>query len=110
VLACNHERFSKDYYKESFQIFDIKVFNMFPMSLMLILTAIGSIFISLRASHELPRLLAIGSAIFCSILGFALAPWPIQVLIFLLILQLERLYPFRRIGEVPVILSSKQRR
>lgn len=83
---------------------------MFPMSLMLILTAIGSIFISLRASHELSRLLAIGSAIFCSILGFALAQWPIQLLIFLLILQVERLYPFRRTEEVPIILSSKQRR
>lgn len=102
--------FLSDYCKESFQKIDLKVFNMFPMSVMLILTAIGSIFISLRASHELPRLLAIGSAIFCSILGFALAPWPIQLLIFLLILQIERLYPFRRTGEVPVILSSKQRR
>lgn len=83
---------------------------MFPMFLMLLVTAIGSIFISLRASHELLRLLAIGSAIFCSIFGFALAPWPVQLLIFLLILQLEKLYPFRRRGEVPVILDSNQRR
>ena len=83
---------------------------MFPMSMMLLVTAIGSIFIYLRASHELPRLLAIGSAIFCSIWGFALAPWPIQLLIFVMILQLEKLYPLRRRSEVTVMLSSKQRR
>ena len=84
---------------------------MFPISLMLLVTAIGSIFLSLRASHELSRLLAICSALFCSIVGFALAPWPIQLLIFLMILQLDRLYPFRRRGEVTVtLLSSRQRR
>lgn len=111
MLTWSHERFSKHYCEESFQKSDIKVFDMFPMSLMLLVTAIGSIFISLRASHELPRLLAIGSAIFCSILGFALAPWPIQLLIFLIILQLDKLYPWRRTGEVTVtLLSSKQRR
>lgn len=84
---------------------------MSPISLMLLVTAIGSIFISLRVSDELPRLLAIGSAIFCSILGFALAPWPIQLLIFLMILQLERLYPLPRKSEVTLtVLSSRQRR
>lgn len=84
---------------------------MFPLSLLLLITAIGSIFISMRATQELPRLLAVGSALCCSIVGFALAPWPIQLLIFLMILQLERLYPIRRTSEVTVdLLSSKQRR
>ena len=88
-----------------------KVLDMLPMSLILLASALGSIFISLRASQEILRLLAIGSAFFFSIFGFAIAPWPIQLLIFLLILQMERLYPFRRAGEVPITLSSfKQRR
>ncbi|CAA9282161.1 hypothetical protein AVDCRST_MAG92-3619 [uncultured Coleofasciculus sp.] len=88
-----------------------KAFNMIPMYLIFLASALGSIFIFLRASQEILRLLAIGCAIFCSIFGFALAPWPIQLLIFLLILQMERLYPFHRAGEVPVTLSSpKQRR
>lgn len=67
--------------------------------------------VALRASHEIPRLLAVGSAILCSIFCFAMTPWPIQLLIFLLILQLERLSPFRRAGEVPITLfSTKQRK
>jgi len=85
--------------------------NMLPLSLFLLISAVGSILISLRASHEIPRLLAAGSAILCSICGFAMAPWSVQVLIFLLILQLERLYPFRKVGEVPLtVVLSKQRR
>jgi hypothetical protein len=84
---------------------------MFPMSLFLLITAIGSIFISIRVSHELARLLAVGSALVCSIVGFTIAPWPIQLLIFLMILQLEKLYPIRRTSEVTVdLLSLRQRR
>ena len=86
------------------------VIEMLPIFFILLAIAIGSILISRRASHEIPRLLAAGCAIFCSIYAFALAPWPIQVLIFLLILQLERLYPFRRVGEVIVTLSPSKRR
>lgn len=83
---------------------------MLPLFILLLISALGSIVISLRAAHEIPRLLAAGSAILCSICGFAMAPWPIQLLIFLLILQLERLYPFRKPGEVALtILPSKQR-
>lgn len=84
---------------------------MLLISLILLIMAIGSIFISMRATHELLRLLAVGSALVCSIVGFAIAPWPIQLLIFLMILQLERLYPIRRTSEVTVdLLSSRQRR
>lgn len=84
---------------------------MLPMFLILLVSAVGSILISLRATHEIPRLLAAGSAILCSICGFAMAPWPVQVLIFLLILQLERLYPLGRVGEVPLtVVAPKQRR
>jgi hypothetical protein len=39
-----------------------------------------------------------------------LAPWPVQLLIFLLILQLERLYPFRRAGEVTLTISPPEQR
>ncbi len=83
---------------------------MLPTFLILLVIAIGSILISFKVSHEIPKLLTLGSAIFCSIYGFALAPWPVQLLIFLLILQLERLYSFRRIGEVTVAISSFRRK
>ncbi|MDP8966894.1 MAG: hypothetical protein M3O33_23480 [Cyanobacteriota bacterium] len=83
---------------------------MLPLFLVLLVSALGSLLLSLRASHEIPRLLAAASAIFCSICGFALAPWPVQLLIFLLILQLERLYPLRRAGEVTLTVSPPAQR
>lgn len=78
---------------------------MLPLFLILLLAAIGSIVISRRASHEISRVLAISSAIFCSIFAFAMAPWPVQILIFVLILQMERLYPWHKRGEVAVTIS-----
>ncbi|MBD0363687.1 MAG: hypothetical protein ICV55_13100 [Coleofasciculus sp. C3-bin4] len=66
---------------------------MLPMFLILLVSALGSILVSLLASHEIPRILSVGSAIFCSLFGFAMAPWPVQLLIFILILRLELLYP-----------------
>jgi hypothetical protein len=66
---------------------------MLPIFLVLLVSGFVSILIALRASHEVPRLLAFVCGIICSIGGFALAPWPIQVLIFLLILRLEWLLP-----------------
>lgn len=83
---------------------------MLPMSFILLVSALGSIFICVKATHEMPRMLAGGSAIFCGIWGFAIAPWPVQLLILILVLQLERFYPFRKAGEVPVtILPPKGR-
>lgn len=66
---------------------------MLPIFLVLLVSGFVSILIALRGSHEVPRLLAFVCGIICSIGGFALAPWPIQVLIFLLILKLEWLSP-----------------
>lgn len=83
---------------------------MLPLFLSLLILAVGSLLISLKASHEISRILAAGSAIFSLIFGFALAPWPVQFLIVFLLLALERLYPFRRLGEVPVVLTSNKRR
>lgn len=84
---------------------------MLPLFIIFLVSALGSILVALRASHEIPRLLAVASAVLCSIFCFAMTPWPIQLLIFLLILQLERLSPFRRAGEVPIALfSTKQRK
>lgn len=77
---------------------------MLPMFFFLLVSAVASIFICLKATHEMPRMLAGGSAIFCAIWGFALAPWPVQMLILILVLQLERFYPFRRAGEVTVTI------
>jgi hypothetical protein len=83
---------------------------MLPTFIFFLLSALGSILISLRASHEIPRILAGGSAIFCSLLGFALAPWPIQLLIFLLVLRLESWYPFRRVIPVKLTVPSQGQR
>lgn len=83
---------------------------MLPLYFFLLIMAVGSILISLKASHEISRILAAGCAIFCLILGFALAPWFIQVLIVVLLLALERLYPLRRLGEVPVTFTPNKRR
>lgn len=87
-----------------------KVIDMLPLFFFLMLLAVGSILISLKASHEISRILAGGCAIFCGIFGFALAPWPIQLLIVALLLGLERMYPFRRLGEVRVTLAPNKRR
>lgn len=83
---------------------------MFSISLILLLSAVGSIFLFLRASHEIPRVLAVGSAIFCLIWGVAMAPWPIQILVFMLILSFDRLYPFRTAVSELLPISSRQRR
>ncbi len=83
---------------------------MLPLFFLLILVAFGSILLSLKASHEISRILGVGCAIFCLIFGFALAPWPLQILIVAVLLVLERLYPFRRFGEVPIILTSNKRK
>lgn len=83
---------------------------MLPTFLILLVSAIGSIWLSLRVSHEVSRVLAIGSAIFCLIFGFATAPWPIQLLIFLLILGSERFYPFRKTALQFVSLSDTRKR
>jgi hypothetical protein len=71
---------------------------MLPIFLMLVAVAVGSILIYVRAAHEISRLLAIAAALFCLIFGFAMAPWPIQMAVFGLILSLERVYS---LGETP---------
>lgn len=78
---------------------------MLSLFLFFLVSAIGSIYLSLRASHEVSRVLAISSAICCSIFTFALAPWPIQILIFILLLGLEGFYPFRKTALEFVTLS-----
>jgi hypothetical protein len=82
---------------------------MLPIYFILLACALGSILISLKASHEISRILAIGFAIFCLIFGFALAPWPIQLSIVVALLAWERIQPFRRLGEVSVTLPSNKR-
>ncbi|NEP30222.1 MULTISPECIES: hypothetical protein [Moorena] len=79
---------------------------MLPLFLILLVTALGSILISWRVSHEIPRLLGVGSTIVCLIFGFAMAPWPVQVLMLLLILSLERFYPFSRTASEAILISK----
>ncbi len=83
---------------------------MLPIYFLLLLCTFGSILISLKASHEISRIIAVGFAFFCLIFGFALSPWPIQLLIVTLLLSLERLYPLRRLGAVPVTLTPNKRK
>lgn len=72
-----------------------------PPFLVLLVSAFGSILVSVRASHEIPRILAIGSAMFCLIFGFAMAPWMVQLPIFLVFLSWARPYRFVRISPEP---------
>lgn len=83
---------------------------MLPTFLILLISAIGSIWLSRRADHEVSRVLALSSAIFCLIFGFGLAPWPIQLLIFLLMLGLDRLYQLRKTAVEFVTISAAKRR
>jgi hypothetical protein len=83
---------------------------MLPMFLILLVSAFVSLLIYLRASHEIPRILAAGSAIFCSIWAFAMAPWPIQLLVVFLIFRLEWVYPFTKLGEVTLTISPYRRK
>ena len=95
---------------EGFQAIYTEVRDMLPFFFFFVLVAFGSILLSLKASHEISRILAGSCAVFCLILGFALAPWFIQILIVIGLLVLERMYPFRRLGEVPVTLTPNKRR
>lgn len=83
---------------------------MLPTYFILLVCAIGSILVFSRASHEIPRLLAVGSAVFCLIFGFAMAPWPIQLLICLLIFRLEWLYPYSKPGAVTLPILPIRRK
>lgn len=83
---------------------------MLPIFFLLLIGAFGSILISLKASHEISRILATGFAIFCLIFGFAFAPWPVQLLIVLILLAVERRYSFRQFGEIPVALYPAKRK
>ena len=95
---------------ESLQAIYTEVRDMLPLFFFLVLLAFGSILLSLKASHEISRILAGSCAVFCLIFGFALAPWFIQVVIVIGLLVLERIYPLRRLGEVPVTLNSNKPR
>lgn len=61
------------------------ILPIFP--LILLLTAIGSIFIYQKASHEVTRMLAAGAAVVCLIWGFSIAHWSIHLLCLCLLLR-----------------------
>jgi hypothetical protein len=110
VLPYNGDTFAVMRADEGLQAIYTEVRDMLPLFFFLILVAFGSILLSLKASHEISRILAGSCAVFCLIFGFALAPWFIQVLIVIGLLVLERIYPLRRLGEVPVTLTPNKRR
>ncbi len=59
--------------------------------LLLLIFALGSIWISTQTSNDIPFVLAGASGLICLIWGFAFAHWSIQLLI---VLGLWRLYKF----------------
>lgn len=49
-------------------------------------TALGAAFVYLSASGEIPRIMALTIVAICFVLDLVLAPWPIQLLILMLVL------------------------
>lgn len=63
------------------------ILPMFPI--LLIVTALGSVFLYLRTSHEIYGVLAIGTAIVCLIWGLVVAHWSIHVVTLLLLFKFK---------------------
>lgn len=53
-------------------------------------TAVGAAFVYLSASGEIPRIMALTIVALCFVLDLVLAPWPIQMLILILVLFTTR--------------------
>ncbi|AFY84507.1 hypothetical protein [Oscillatoria acuminata] len=71
-----------------------------PSAYLTLLTiSIGSVWIYLRASSDIPFVLAALTAVVCFIWGFALAPWFVQLFIIGLVLGLDKFY-FSKAGRL----------
>ncbi len=73
--------------------------------LLLLIAALGNLFLYQRSTHELPRLLSAGIAVVCLVWGFAIAHWSIHLLSLLLLLKFRQL-PF---VSASVLVSSRDR-
>jgi hypothetical protein len=64
-----------------------------PSAYLALLTiSFGSVWIYLRASKDVPFVLAALTSVVCFIWGFAVAPWLVQLLILGLVLSLDKFY------------------
>lgn len=64
-----------------------------PAAYLTLLTiSMGSACVYLRASADIPFVLAALTAVVCFIWGFALAPWMVQLLIVGLLIGFDKLY------------------
>jgi hypothetical protein len=63
---------------------------MSSLLLISLLTALGAAYFYLNVSEEIPRIMALTIVAICFILDLALAPWPIQLLILMLVLIATR--------------------
>ncbi|MFW6357960.1 MAG: hypothetical protein ACOC0N_01895 [Chroococcales cyanobacterium] len=68
--------------------------------LLLLATALGSIFLHHRTSNEIYRVLAACTTIVCLIWGFAIAHWSIHLLCLVL------LFKFNRVALVKIVSSN----
>lgn len=72
-----------------------------PAAYLTLLTiSLGSVWVYLRTSADVPYVLAALTAIVCFIWGFALAPWLVQLLIVGAVIGVDKLYlsKARRLG------------
>ncbi|NJK99533.1 MAG: hypothetical protein HC910_02835 [Spirulinaceae cyanobacterium SM2_1_0] len=74
--------------------------------LLLLILALGNLYLYQRADHELSRVLTAGIAVACLVWGFVIAHWSIHLLCLLLLLKFRHL-PF--VSASSVLVSSRER-
>lgn len=66
-----------------------------PFFVVLLLIALASFLLFQRTVQEIYRFLTAVNALICLILGFAFAPWQVQLVVVFLLLCWERFYHFK---------------
>jgi hypothetical protein len=59
------------------------------LPIILLIVALGSVFVYQKTAHEVTRVLAASSVIVCLVWGFAVAHWSIHLLCLLFLLKLR---------------------
>lgn len=62
------------------------------MYLIVLAVALGALLVFFRVSEDIWSILAAATALVFSIWGFALTPWPVQLILVWLVLGWERIY------------------
>jgi hypothetical protein len=71
---------------------------MFPMYLLPLAFAIGATWVFVKTSEDISAVLAAATALISIIWGFAISPWPLQLLLLVILLGFERLYLKKRVS------------